>query len=145
MAVIRAIGRSAPLLAALAAACGPPPAAPVEPSPQAAPAVPAAAAEGPATDPAAAQRAAKVALDALSKRNFDVEGCAAAEARLVPEAEARAGVAATEQCAVLAARAADGTWLVVVRSTLSSKSVGAQARVTVTANAEGLGGIEYAK
>lgn len=143
MTGIRVIGRSAPLLAALAA-CGPPPAAPAPPSPKAAPAEPARAA-GPATDPAAAQKAAKVALDALSKRNFDVAGCAAAEARLVPEAEARAGVAATDQCAVLAARAADGTWLVVVRSTLSSKSVGAQARVTVTPSAEGLGGIEYAK
>jgi hypothetical protein len=128
--VLRAIALSTPLLAALASACGPAPAAP-----------PAASAAGDAD----ARRAAGAALTSLSRRSFDVHGCAASEARVVPEAQALAGAAPSDSCSILAARKLDRTWLVVVRSALSSKSYGAQARVTVTAGGEGVGAIEYAR
>ncbi|WP_437306420.1 hypothetical protein [Sorangium sp. So ce388] len=124
----RTIARWAPLLAALASGCAPPPA-------------PAA----PSADETASRRAASVALTALSHRKFDVHGCAAAEARLVQEAEARAGTPQGERCAILVARQSDRTWLVVVRSSLSSSSVGAQALVTVLPEAEGVSAVEYAR
>ncbi|KYF50831.1 hypothetical protein BE08_17380 [Sorangium cellulosum] len=117
-----------PLLAALASGCAPPPA-------------PAA----PSADETAARRAASVALTALSHRSFDVGGCDAAGARIVQEAEARAGTPQGDRCAILVARRSDQTWLVVVRSSLSSSSVGAQALVTVLPAAEGVSGIEYAR
>ncbi|KYF91492.1 hypothetical protein BE17_48565 [Sorangium cellulosum] len=124
------IARWAPflILAALASGCAPAPA-PTAPSP----------------DQGAARQAASVALTALSHRKFDVHGCAAAEARLVQEAEARAGTPQSERCAVLVARQSDRTWLVVVRSSLSSSSVGAQALVTVLPEAEGVSAVEYAR
>lgn len=86
-----------------------------------------------------------MALASLSKRSFDAEGCAAAEARVVPEAEARAGAAPGDRCSALVARKADGTWLIVVRSALPSKSVGARALVTVDPEAKGVRAIEYAR
>ncbi|MGK3998219.1 hypothetical protein [Sorangium sp. So ce1024] len=124
----RTIALWAPLLAALASGCAPPPA-------------PAA----PTADETAARRAVSVALTALSHRNFDVGGCDASEARIVQEAEARAGTPQGERCAILIARRSDETWLVVVRSSLSSSSVGAQALVTVLPAAEGVTGIEYTR
>ncbi|MCC6559483.1 MAG: hypothetical protein IT372_41730 [Polyangiaceae bacterium] len=139
----RTIAPWLPLLATLAAACGPA----ATPAPSAAPAAapPAAPAAGVAADPAMARRATDVTLAALSRRSFDVAGCAAAEARVVPEAEARAGAAAGDRCLVLVARKADESWLVVVRSALSSKSYGAQALVTVAPGAEGITAVEYAR
>lgn len=123
----RTIARWVPLLAALSSGCAPAPA----------PAAPAAD-EG-------ATKAASVALTALSNRKFDVHGCAASEARVVEEAEARAGTPQGERCAILVARRSDQTWLVVVRSSLSSSSFGAQALVTVLPQAEGVGAIEYTR
>ncbi|WP_437733956.1 hypothetical protein [Sorangium sp. So ce1335] len=124
----RTIALWAPLLAALASGCAPPPA-------------PAA----PTADETAARRAASVALTALSHRSFDIGGCDASGARVVEEAEARAGTPQGERCAILIARRSDRTWLVVVRSSLSSSSVGAQALVTVLPEAEGVSAIEYTR
>ncbi|WP_438026039.1 hypothetical protein [Sorangium sp. So ce233] len=124
----RTIARWAPLLAALASGCAPPPA-------------PAA----PSADATAARRAASVALTALSHRNFDVSGCDASGARVVQEAEARAGTPQGDRCTILVARQRDQTWLVVVRSSLSSSSFGAQALVTVLPEAEGVSAVEYAR
>ncbi|WP_437570331.1 hypothetical protein [Sorangium sp. So ce542] len=123
----RTIARWLPLLAALSSGCAPAPA----------PAAPAAD-EG-------ATKAASAALTALSHRKFDIQGCAAAEARVVPEAEARVGSPQGERCVILVARRSDQTWLVAVRSSLSSNSFGAQALVTVLPQAEGVGAIEYTR
>ncbi|WP_437589677.1 hypothetical protein [Sorangium sp. So ce1000] len=124
----RTIARWTPLLAALSAGCAPapPPAAPT-------------------AEEAAATKAASVALSALLHRKFDVQGCDASQARVVQEAEARAGTPQGDRCAVVVARRSDGTWLVAVRSSLSSASFGAQALVTVLPQAEGVGAIEYTR
>jgi hypothetical protein len=139
--MIHGIACWAPLLAALGAGCGPAPAAPTGP----APAAPAGAAPAAAGNEGLAKKAAGVALTALAKRNFDVQGCVAAEARVVPEAEARAGAAPSERCDILVAQRIDEAWLVVVRSTLSSKSYGARALVIISAGAEGVQKIDYAQ
>ena len=94
-----------------------------------------------AADENTARKAAASALVALSKRDFDTQGCAVPETRVVPEAEARAGTAQSEVCTLLVARMSDQKWLVVVRSKLSSKSYGAQARVTVNPDGAGVGAI----
>lgn len=147
--MLRPLARLLPLLAVLSSACGSASAPPSDPSsqpagPAGAPAAPADdAAPSPGGDQAAAQKAAGTALTALSKRNFDVTGCNAAEARLVPEAEARNGTPQGDRCTILVGKRIDDSWLVVVRSTLQSKSYGAQARVKVTADGSGLDGIEY--
>ncbi|WP_437675718.1 hypothetical protein [Sorangium sp. So ce131] len=125
----RSIPRWAPLLAALASACGPAPAPPA----------------APATDAGAARRAASMALTALSHRRFDVRGCDAAAARVVDEAAARAGTPQGERCVLVVAQRSDRTWLVAVRSALSSQSFGAQALVTVLPEGEGVRGIEYTR
>ncbi len=89
------------------------------------------------------KKAVATALAALPKRNFDVTGCNAAEARLVPLEEARVGSPQGDRCIILVGRKVDDSWLVVVRSTPQSKSYGAQARVQVTADGSNLSGIEY--
>ncbi|WP_437896807.1 hypothetical protein [Sorangium sp. So ce124] len=124
----RTIARWIPLLAALSAGCAPapPPAAPT-------------------AEEVTAKKAASMALTALLNRKFDVQGCDASGARVVQEAEARAGTPQGERCAILVARRSDRTWLVAVRSSLSSGSVGAQALVTVLPEAEGVGAIEYTR
>jgi hypothetical protein len=126
--VTRTIARWIPLLAALSAGCAPapPPAAPT-------------------AEETAAKKAASMALTALSNRKFDVQGCDGSKARVVQEAEARAGTPQVDHCVILVARRSDRTWLVVVRSSLSSGSVGAQALVTVLPEAEGVGAIEYTR
>ncbi|WP_437484337.1 hypothetical protein WME75_44620 [Sorangium sp. So ce1014] len=124
----RTIARWVPLFAALSSGCAPGPAAPAADS-----------------STTRATKAASVALTALSHRKFDVHGCAASEARVVEEAEARAGTPQGERCAILVARRSDQTWLVVVRSSLSSSSFGAQALVTVLPQAEGVSAVEYTR
>lgn len=86
-----------------------------------------------------------MALTALSNRKFDVQGCDGSKAHVVQEAEARAGTPQVDHCVILVARRSDRTWLVAVRSSLSSGSVGAQALVTVLPEAEGVGAIEYTR
>lgn len=98
-----------------------------------------------AADEDTARRASASALVALAKRDFDTQGCAVPETRVVPVAEARAGTAQSEVCTIVVARMSDQKWLVVVRSKLSSKSYGAQARVTVNPDGQGVGAIEYAR
>jgi hypothetical protein len=126
--VTRTITRWIPLLVALSAGCAPapPPAAPT-------------------AEEVTAKKAASMALTALSNRKFDVQGCDGSKARVVQEAEARAGTPQVDHCVILVARRSDRTWLVVVRSSLSSGSVGAQALVTVLPEAEGVGAIEYTR
>ncbi|AKT39231.1 hypothetical protein [Chondromyces crocatus] len=141
--------RWAPLLALLVSACGsaaaPPSASPSDTTtPGAAPGAEAGGASA-GVDPGAASKAASAALTSLERRNFDTEGCVASKARVVPEAEARAGMPKGERCGMLVARKSDETWLVVVRSALSSKSYGAQALVTVASEGQGVRGIEYTK
>lgn len=130
--VIRTLAPWLSLVATFSLACGssPAPAAPEQPPPD---------------DVGSTRRAVDLALASLSRRNFDVTGCVPTAARLVPEAEARAGAPSGGDCAILVARNADRTWLVVVRSAHTSKSYGALARVTVASEGEGVMAIEYAQ
>jgi hypothetical protein len=116
------------LLACLLMACGEAP-----PPPAAAP--PAAA---PVADEAGAHRAAGVALESLSRRKYNVTGCAAAEARVAADPES---AVPSSGCSVLVARRPDGTWLVVVRSAAQLGNV--WAKVTVSAGGEGVQHVEY--
>jgi hypothetical protein len=103
---------------------------------------------GPSAEEVGARRAADVALASLAKRNFDVSECAAAEMRLLGEAEARAGAPIGDRCSVLTAHRADKTWLVVIRSATRAAPIragGALAIVTVTAGGEGVAHIEYGR
>lgn len=126
------------LLAALAlAACAsePPPPPPAAPAP-------------PPVDTSGARGALDVALQSLSKRNFDVSNCQASELRVVDEAGARAGEPIGDRCVMLVARRADKTWLVNVRPATRatpSQAGGSMAIVTVTPGAEGVKHIDYAK
>jgi hypothetical protein len=113
--------------AALAVACAPP--APPLPAPSA-----------PTVDEAVVQRGVTAALLALAKRRYNVTGCDAAEARLVPEAEVR-GAPAAGACTVRVARQRDNTWLVVVRS--ASQPDTPRAFVTVSPGGEGAQHIDY--
>jgi hypothetical protein len=123
----------APLLSlVLLAACGP--ATPAPAPPVATPAAPAA-------DVAPARHAADVAIASLSRRKFNVAGCTAADARVVPEAETAAVPGASESCTLLVAHRADGTWVVVVRSATQTGNV--WALVTVSAGGEGVQHIDY--
>jgi hypothetical protein len=122
--------RRAILPAILLAACGP--AAP-EPAPPPAPAA--------GADEASAQHAADAALASLSRRKFNVAGCAAADARTVPEAETAAVPAAGDRCTLLVAHRADRSWIVVVRSPAQTGNVWAV--VTVSAGGEGVLHIDY--
>jgi hypothetical protein len=129
--------RAALLFALLLPACG----APAEPA--AAPATPAA-----SPDETIARHAVDVALGSLGKRNFDVHECVPVQAKIVTEAEARAGAPLGELCTMLVGRRADKTWLVAVRAATTaapSRAGGALALVTVSAGAEGVTHIEYAK
>jgi hypothetical protein len=102
----------------------------------------------PAVDEAAARKAVEVGLAYLGKRNFEVGECAAAAARVAPEAEARAGMPVGDRCGVMVARRADGTWLVTVRPATRgapSRAGGSLAVVTVTAGGEGVTHIDYVR
>ncbi len=90
-------------------------------------------------DEGAAHHAADVAIASLSRRKYNVTGCAAAEARLVADVDAEAAPAAG--CSVVVARRPDRTWLVVIRSSAQLGNV--SARVTVLAGGEGVQHIDY--
>jgi hypothetical protein len=115
-------------------------------SPAPEPVPPPAASAAPVADEAGASRAVDVALTSLGKRNFEVSECAPAEARTVPEAEARAGAPVGDRCSILVGRRADRTWIVGVRPATHaapSRAGGALAVVTVTAGGEGVAHIDY--
>lgn len=120
------------------AACAAP-----EPAPPAAPT--AAPSE---SEDAIARRAVGAALTSLSKRNFDVAACGAHEARVVPEATARAGEPIGDRCSLLVGRRADKTWLVAVRSATRdapTRAGGSLALVIVAPSGEGVQKIEYTR
>jgi len=126
------------VLSLLLAACG-------AATPEAAQAPATAPAPAPAAEPAAdaalTSRVAEAALNALTRRKFNVAACTASEARVISEAEAAAPPPAGERCAMLVAHRADQTWLVVVRSPAQPGNVWAV--VTVSAKGEGVVHIDY--
>jgi hypothetical protein len=138
------LGRAFGLATLVMTACGPAPEAAPPPAPSAVPSAPPA----PAADEAGARRVVELALASLGKRNFDVNECAASEARVVSEAEARAGAPVGERCTMLVARRADRTWLIGVRPAtraVPTRGGGSLAVVTVTAGGEGVTHIDYAR
>jgi hypothetical protein len=122
--------RWALLLSLLLPACGPatPDAAP-PPSPSA------------ASDDAPVHHVAEAALNSLTRRKFNVAGCAPAEARVVTEAEAAAPPPGGERCAMLVAHRPDKTWVVVVRSPAQPGNVWAV--VSVSPGGDGVVHIDY--